>query len=541
MTPDDVLTRVLILTPTRKDAEVTASLLTKADVTCFICRDLRHLAETISEGAAAVLLTEEVISAAGLKNLLNSLRQQPTWSDLPIVMLMQGSIASNAATKLIHDLGNVTLLERPAPTRSVVSAVRTAIRSRQRQYQIRDQMEAIRIAQNERERLLESERAARQEAERASRIKDEFLATLSHELRTPLHAIFGWTQLIKLNPSDSDAISEGISVIDRNVRLQTELIEDLLDMSRIISGKVRLDMRRVKIPELIDAALGSVTPALSVKSIRLEKVIASGVKYVTGDPGRLQQVLWNLLTNAIKFTPKGGQIQILADRVASHLEISVTDTGEGIAPEFLSQLFERFSQGDASTTRNHGGLGLGLSIVRHLVEMHGGTIRAKSPGVGQGATFVVSLPILAVNSVEGELRDQIGADRRTLSHDALKLKGLRVLVVDDEADARDLVRRFLIDCEAIPELAASAAEAESLLSSFKPNVIISDIGMPDQDGYAFMRGVRRKGLTTPALALTAFARDEDRASSIQAGYQMHLRKPVDPAELIAAVANLAGR
>ena len=283
-------------------------------------------------------------------------------------------------------------------------------------------------------------------------------------------------------------------------------------------------------------------PALSAKNIRLEKVVASDVEYVSGDPGRLQQVLWNLLTNAIKFTPKGGKIQVLAHRVASHLEISVTDTGEGIAPEFLSQLFERFSQADASTTRNHGGLGLGLSIVRHLVEMHGGTIRAESPGVGQGATFVVSLPILAVNSVDGESRDQIDeVNRRTLSSDATKLKGLRILVVDDEADARDLVRRFLIDCEAIPELAASAAEAESLLSSFKPNVIISDIGMPNQDGYAFMRGVRRQGLTTPALALTAFARDEDRASSIQAGYQMHLRKPVDPAELIAAVASLAGR
>ena len=274
MTRDDVLTRVLILTPTRKDAEVTSSLLSKADVTCFVCRDLRHLAQKISDGAGAVLLTEEVISAAGLQDLLSSLHQQPAWSDLPVVMLMQGSVASTAATKLIRDLGNVTLLERPAPTRSVVSAVQTAIRSRQRQYQIRDQMEAIRRAQDERQQLLESERAARQEAERAGRIKDEFLATLSHELRTPLNAIFGWTQLIKLNPSDAEAISEGINVIDRNVRLQTELIEDLLDMSRIISGKVRLDMRRVKLPEVIDAALDSAMPALSAKNIRLEKVVA---------------------------------------------------------------------------------------------------------------------------------------------------------------------------------------------------------------------------------------------------------------------------
>jgi CheY-like chemotaxis protein/nitrogen-specific signal transduction histidine kinase len=403
-------------------------------------------------------------------------------------------------------------------------------------------MEAIRIAQNERQQLLESERAARQEAERAGRIKDDFLATLSHELRTPLHAIHGWTQLIKMDPSNAEAISEGINVIDRNVRLQTELIEDLLDMSRIISGKVRLDMRRVRLPELIDEALDSVMPALSAKNIDLKKVVAPGIEYVSGDPGRLQQVLWNLLTNAVKFTPKGGAIQVLAQRVASHLEISVSDTGEGIPREFLSQLFERFSQADASTTRNHGGLGLGLSIVRHLVEMHGGTIRAESAGLGHGATFVLSLPVLAVNSVDCETRDQTDeVNRPTFSREATKLKGLRVLVVDDEADARDLVRRFLIDCEAIPELAASAAEAESLISSFKPNVIISDIGMPSQDGYAFMRSVRLQGLMTPAVALTAFARDEDRASSIQAGYQMHLRKPVDPAELIAAVASLAGR
>jgi signal transduction histidine kinase len=541
MTRNNVLTRVLILTPTKKDAEITSSLLMKADVICFVCRDLPHLARELSEGAGAVLLTEEVISATGLQDLLNSLHQQPAWSDLPVVMLMQGSVASNAAPQLIRDLGNVTLLERPAPTRSVVSAVQTAIRSRQRQYQIRDQMEAIRRAQDERQHLLESESAARREAERAGRIKDEFLATLSHELRTPLNAIFGWTQLIKMNPGDADAISEGIDVIDRNVRLQTELIEDLLDMSRIISGKVRLDMRPIKLPEVIDAALDSAMPALLAKSIRLEKAIAPNVGCVSGDPGRLQQVLWNLLTNAIKFTPKGGMIQVLGEQVDSHVEISVTDSGEGIAAEFLPQLFERFSQADASTTRHHGGLGLGLSIVRHLVEMHGGTIRAESLGVGHGATFRIQLPILALNSAGEPQHDAGTLHRRTRLNDALRLKGLRILVVDDEPDARDLVRRFLIDCDAIPALAASAEEAVLLLESFKPNVIISDIGMPTQDGYAFMRSVRRQGSKIPAVALTAFARDEDRARSMKAGYQMHLRKPVDPAELIAAVASLAGR
>jgi signal transduction histidine kinase len=542
MTRDNVLTRVLILTPTKKDAEVTSSLLMKADVTCFVCHDLRQLAQEVGQGAGAVLLTEEVIRASGLQELVNSLRHQPAWSDLPIIMLMKASVTSNTAPQLIRDLGNVTLLERPAPTRSVVSAVQTAIRSRQRQYQIRDQMEAIRRAQDERQQLLESESAARQEAERAGRIKDEFLATLSHELRTPLNAIFGWTQLIKMDPSDAEAISEGINVIDRNVRLQTELIDDLLDMSRIISGKVRLDMRPIKLPEVIDAALDSTMPTLLAKNIRLEKSIAPGVDRVNGDPGRLQQVLWNLLTNAIKFTPKDGTIQVLGEQVDSHVEISVTDSGEGIAAEFLPQLFERFTQADASTTRNHGGLGLGLSIVRHLVEMHAGTIHAESPGVGHGATFRIQLPILAVNSAAGEPRRDSGTFHgSTRSSDAQRLKGLKILVVDDEPDARDLVRRFLIDCDAIPALAASAAEAELLVASFKPNVIISDIGMPSQDGYAFMRSVRRQGSTVPAVALTAFARDEDRARSMKAGYQMHLRKPVDPAELIAAVARLAGR
>jgi signal transduction histidine kinase len=542
MTRNNVLTRVLILTPTKKDAEVTSSLLMKADVTCFVCKDLRHFAEEVGEGAGAVLLTEEVIRAPGLQDLLNSLRQQPAWSDLPVIMLMQGSVTSNAAPRIIRDLGNITLLERPAPTRSVVSAVQTAIRSRQRQYQIREQMEAIRHAQDEREQLLESESAARQEAERAGRIKDEFLATLSHELRTPLNAIFGWTQLIKMDPGDAEAIAEGINVIDRNVRLQTELIDDLLDMSRIISGKVRLDMRPIKLPEVIDAALDSTMPTLLAKNIRLEKSISPGVDHVNGDPGRLQQVLWNLLSNAIKFTPKGGTIQVLGEQVHSHVEISVTDSGEGIAAEFLPQLFERFTQADASTTRNHGGLGLGLSIVRHLVEMHGGEIHAESPGVGQGATFRIRLPMLALNSAAAEPQHDAGTGyRRTRLNEALRLKGLKILVVDDEPDARDLVRRFLIDCDAIPALAASAEEAELLVASFKPNVIISDIGMPTQDGYAFMRSVRRQGLTIPAVALTAFARDEDRTRSMKAGYQMHLRKPVDPAELIAAVASLAGR
>jgi CheY-like chemotaxis protein len=283
-------------------------------------------------------------------------------------------------------------------------------------------------------------------------------------------------------------------------------------------------------------------PALTAKDIRLEKVVDPSIGSVSGDPGRLQQVLWNLLTNAIKFTPKGGRLHVLAERVNSHLEVSVTDNGEGIAPEFLPQLFERFTQADASTTRMHGGLGLGLSIVRSLVEMHGGTISAKSAGIGQGATFLIKLPLRVVKGTEpGPAIHPGSSSKHEMSRDPARLKGLKILVVDDEPDSRELVRRFLIECEGIPTLAASASEAILLLPTFTPDVIISDIGMPNQDGYAFMRSVRAQGLKTPALALTAFARPEDRIRSIQAGYQMHLPKPVDPVELVAVIASLAGR
>lgn len=538
---DDLATRVLLLTPTKKDGEITAALLAKADVVCFVCRDLPQLAAEIPKGAGTLLLTEEIIHNGDIPLLLDALQAQPPWSDVPVVMLMRSGVSSPIATQVLRDLRNVTLLERPAPTRSVVSAVQAAIRGRERQYQIRDQIEAIRAGQHEREILLESERAARQAAERADRLKDEFLATLSHELRTPLHAIYGWVQLIKLSPSDAGAVTEGMEVIDRNVRVQTQLIEDLLDVSRIISGKVRLDVKRVELSESIGAAIDSVMPALLAKEIRLEKVIDSSNSAVSGDPARLQQIFWNLLTNAVKFTPRHGKIQVVAERVGSHFEISVTDNGEGIDAKFLPLLFERFSQSDGSTTRSHGGLGLGLSIVRNLVEMHGGTIVATSAGVNQGATFTVSLPVrvLEQSNNDWSRRDEPTASSPLCT--SSQLKGLKILVVDDEADSRELVGRVLTGCEAIPALAASADEAQSLLPEFDPHVIVSDIGMPIQDGYSFMRAIRSQGLKTPALALTAFARPEDRIRAIQAGYQMHLRKPVDPAELVAVIASLAGR
>jgi PAS domain S-box-containing protein len=400
-------------------------------------------------------------------------------------------------------------------------------------------------AEEEREHLLLSERAARSEAERISRMKDEFLATLSHELRTPLNAIYGWSQLLQRKSVQDEEIIEGLSVIARNARAQTQLIEDLLDMSRIISGKLRLDVQRTQMADVVDAAVQAVLPAAQAKEIRLQKVVDPLAGPVTGDPNRLQQVVWNLLSNAVKFTPRGGRIQVVLERQDSHLELSVADTGEGIRPEFLPYLFERFRQADASTTRRHGGLGLGLAIVKHLVELHGGSVRVRSGGVGQGSTFTVSLPLRAV--VAGPETEALQVSARALweRDPEVHLHGLKALVVDDEADARDLIRRLLEEAGAEVLTAGSAAEAIDALRDYRADVLLSDIGMPEEDGYSLIRRVRRlaanAGGNLPAIALTAFARAEDRRRALLSGFQMHLAKPIEPAELIAVVANVTRR
>ena len=332
-------------------------------------------------------------------------------------------------------------------------------------------------------------------------------------------------------------------MIERNVRVQSQLVEDLLDVSRIVSHNLRLDLQRVEVPELIDAAMEEVKPVAETKGVKLEKLIDPLAGSVSVDPGRLDQVLWNLLTNAIKFTPKGGNVRVLTKIMPSHVKISVTDTGEGIAFDFMPHLFERFSQADGSAKRKHRGLGLGLSIVKNLVEMHGGTVRASSPGEGKGATFTIQLPLLVPKS--GETEEYPPALRRPVSGFSIRrkrpnLRGVKVLVVEDEPDARELVRRCLVECEAVLAVAASVDEAQKLLLTFHPDVIVSDIGMPEKDGYDFIRDVRKRGLMTPAVALSAYAQAEDRIRTTQAGFQTHLAKPVEPAELLAAVASVAG-
>jgi signal transduction histidine kinase/ActR/RegA family two-component response regulator len=380
--------------------------------------------------------------------------------------------------------------------------------------------------------------------EAAGRIKDEFLATLSHELRTPLNAVYGWARMIQMQQLDEAGQERAIDAIVRNANAQVQLVDDLLDVSRIITGKMRLDVRPVDLTAVINAALDASRPAAQAKGLRLQAVLDPRAGSIVGDPNRLQQVVWNLLTNSVKFTERGGRIQVHLQRVDSHVEIVVSDSGQGIAPELLSVIFDRFRQGDSSSTRPHSGLGLGLALVRHLVELHGGTVDARSPGDGQGATFVVRLPTsLARVEEPASSRAYPTAGVDLPAHTGPALDGLRVLVIDDEPDALALAATILTSARAKVMTCASASEAIPRLDDFHPDVLLVDVEMPVEDGYSLIRKIRARdparGGKTPAVALTAYGRSEDRMRALSAGFNMHVPKPVEPAELIAVVAGLA--
>ncbi|HSK72129.1 MAG TPA: PAS domain S-box protein, partial [Pyrinomonadaceae bacterium] len=393
----------------------------------------------------------------------------------------------------------------------------------------------------ERARLYENEQQLRAEAEAANRTKDEFLATVSHELRTPLNAIVGWSSLLKSSKLDGEGTIRAIETIERNGRMQAQIIEDLLDVSRIITGKLHLETHPVELDSIIQTTLETIHPTADSKNIKITTDIEK-VSPILGDPSRLQQVLWNLLSNAIKFTPKDGEIEVKMRQANSSAQISVKDNGQGIAPEFLPFVFDRFRQADGTTTRTHGGLGLGLSIVRHLVEMHGGSVSAESAGLNKGATFTINLPVMAVRKIDTESPAQI--ETGDFQYDcADALEGLRILIVDDEKDARLLLTTIIEDCGAETKSAESAAEALEILKEFNPDILISDIGMPGEDGYSLIRKVRAleaNGKRIPAIALTAYAREEDRMRALLAGFQVHVAKPVNPVELIAVIGGLAG-
>lgn len=392
----------------------------------------------------------------------------------------------------------------------------------------------------EQKRSLRLLKEAHDELKRIDRMKAEFLATLSHELRTPLSAILGWIDMLKDDPRDDD-IEEGLKVIERNARIQAQLIEDLLDMSRIESGKISLDMQRVDLPAVTIAAMETVRSTAEAKGIHVTSAFGSVNGIVLGDKNRLQQVIWNLLLNAVKFTPRNGTVRVAISQVDSQIELSVSDTGQGIAPDFLDQVFDRFRQADASTTRRHGGLGLGLSIVKNLAELHGGSATASSPGLGLGATFVIKLPLVTAGFRAGaETKERaitaVGENSRSAD-----LRNVKVLVADDEEDSADIVRRILERCGANVRTTNSMHAALAQFEQFAPHIVISDIGMPDHDGIELIQRLRELpgARRVPAVALTALARSEDRTRILRAGFQMHVAKPIDAAELIAIVQNLA--
>ena len=397
--------------------------------------------------------------------------------------------------------------------------------------------------------LLMREQIIRAEAEGANRAKDEFLSILSHELRTPLNAILGWSAMLRQRTLSEDKVLRALETIERNAKSQAQLIEDILDISRIITGKLRLQVRPVNLVPVIESAIESVRLAAEAKSIRLQSRIDSQAGPLLGDANRLQQVVWNLLSNALKFTPKDGRVEIRLERVNSHVEITVSDTGPGISSDFLPFVFDRFRQHDSTTTRSYGGLGLGLAIVRQLVELHGGTVTVVSPGIGQGTTFTVTLPAMIIPQPPSDpepLNSIVETKGRVEASPSLE--GLQILVVDDEADALELLNTILQNNGAEVIAVASVKQALTIIETAtdrSPDVLVSDIGMPDEDGYSLIRKLRQleaqRGGKLPAIALTAYAGSDDRRQALLAGFQMHLTKPVDAAELVAVVASLTGR
>ena len=393
---------------------------------------------------------------------------------------------------------------------------------------------------------LSGEQIARSEAETANRLKDEFLATVSHEIRTPLNAIIGWSHLLRSGRLDEASIARAIETIDRNAKMQAQLIEDILDVSRVITGKLRLRNESVDIASVINAAIDSVQLAIDSKDLHLEVTLDPSARHTFGDPGRLQQVVWNLLSNALKFTPPGGRIKIKVKRSEGNMQLQVGDNGQGISSDFLPFIFDRFRQADGTSTRNHGGLGLGLAIVRHLVELHGGAITADSAGEGEGATFTITLPLAPQSrtqrkKVTGRLRAAEVSQGHFTSLPLLD--GVKVLLVDDDADTLQVVRAMLDGSKAVVHTAASVHEAMEMLVWYNPHVLVSDLAMPDEDGYSLIRKVRalgaNKGYQVPAIALTSYVRVEDRTRALAAGFNMFVPKPLHPDELITAIMNLA--
>jgi len=531
---------VLILAPRGRDAAVVTQVLSSLPAELAVCASLKELAGRLGDEAAAAVVTEETLGDEGSGLLQEWVANQPSWSDFPFVVLAtrQAGRRSAAAAAVLARLGNEVLLERPLNVDTLVSAVNSALRSRRRQFEARGQLQRYEAIGLENHRLYEAERQARAEAEAANRAKDEFLATLSHELRTPLSAILGWTYVLQQRRAELGDLARGIDTIERNARSQARLIEDLLDMSRIVAGKISLDLQTVVPAQLLEQVTASLQPAAQAKGIAIRTDLASAMTPIVADAQRFLQVFRNLVTNAIKFTPDGGTVHVLAQADGDGMAFSVADDGIGIASDFLPHVFERFRQADSSTTRSQAGLGLGLAIVKRLVELHGGTVEAHSAGSGRGARFTVRLPAALPAAPPRPQADAPAAGGRA---EEGVLHDVKVLLVEDDADGREVVDQLLRDNGAQVVPVDSAVRAIDALRRGLFDIVLSDIGMPDVDGIELLRRIRHSGNLIPAVALTAFARPEDAQRVLDCGYATHLSKPVEPPALIAAIAEVVRR
>ena len=508
--------RVLVLMPTGRDAALVCATLEKAGIFAEPCVDTDDLTEKLDAGAGAVLLAEEALKKDTLELLAETFAAQPVWSDLPIVLFAGNAKNSEMLAATVGTQFNATIVERPIRIPILISAVRGALRARERQYQSRNLLNQL---------------------EESDHQKDLFLATLSHELRTPLNSILGWIRLLRNNTEKSD-LKHGLEVIERNARTQSEIISDILFVSRIITGKLDLDLEPIELVPVLQAAIEVVLPSIEEKEIRLNTIFDPSIKQINGDDDRLKQVFWNILSNAVKFTPHGGHIDVSAQITGANVKIEISDSGQGIEPEFLPFIFERFRQADSTYTRNVGGLGLGLAIVRHLVKIHGGEVSVRSEGINRGTTFTVILPLL-------EMRQTVSANGNNASEPAQFLdsndlpKDLRVLLVEDNDDSREMLK-FLFAQQNLEVIAvASVAAALEAFDKRPPDILISDIGMPGEDGYSLIRKIRQlapeKGGLVPAIALTGYASTQDRDLAIESGFQEHFSKPIDIDRLVELV------
>jgi signal transduction histidine kinase len=554
------LWRILLVDDSPEDREVYKRLLQKDPENRyeFLEADLGEEGLRLAREAApdCLLLDYRLPDVDGLE-FLSRLRNRGQVPLVPVIVLTgQGSesVAVEAMKGGAQDYLLKGTISRQSLQRAVLNAIEKVALQRaveERTAELGRANEALQGMYGELEVLVRQRTAelsrAKQQAEEANRMKDEFLATLSHELRTPLNAMLGWAQVLRMGKLDEAASARALATIERNARAQAQLIADLLDVSRIITGKLRLDFQPVELPRIIEAVLDSVRPAADAKEIRLGVALDPLASPVLGDADRLQQVIWNLLSNAIKFTPREGAVEIRLRQTGASVEVGVSDDGAGIRPDFLPYVFDRFRQAESTITRSHGGLGLGLSIVRHLVELHGGTVEVRSDGEGKGAAFTVLLPVRTAATVEGVPPEALSAAAEMADpwQNPLLLRGLHVLVVEDDEDTRDLLAAALEQHGARVTAVASVAAALESLDAGPADVLVSDLAMPDEDGYALIRKIRARpagqGGGVPAAALTAYVRAEDRSRVLAAGFQEHVPKPIDPAGLVNVVASLAGR